>query len=437
MRRNSIENVINRLEHMKKLWEDANRNYFNPDRFLVSLQSCITNSRTVTFILQSNKAEFPDFDNWYAPYQQKWSKDPVMIWARDARNSIEKRGDLETLSQIKGRVVASYMGGPETEWISQDLFSSPIQILLRIPPKILNDPQVRSHGTLVIERRWVDSNLPGMEILEALTYVYSEFYDLLVDLHDRIGIEFPDRLAGRIPSTMRSLIMDRATYISIKDGMETGVRLHQVEREIEAEAVIKRYGKGVNWENLSLVSNFNEMCSIFFNNARTLMSRDSYHRSFAIMFSGFRIKRVIGIDHPDRASRYVLMRDLANLAKIIDADGIIVIAEAWTAVGDNIPESGYAVDAKRRGEALVMHAANSAGETYTYRASVERKKKKRHKVKALGPTEINSEDFQYILAPFLESWNCLDLEKMRTADENMNNILAREGQMQRDEFHQE
>ena len=119
---------------MKRYWEEANSDYFKPDRFLIALQGCITTSRTVTFILQSNKASFPDFEKWYATYQEKWSQDPIMAWARDARNAIEKRGDLETLSQVKSRIVASYMGGPETEWLSQDLFSSPIAMLLKCHP---------------------------------------------------------------------------------------------------------------------------------------------------------------------------------------------------------------------------------------------------------------------------------------------------------------
>ncbi|MDH0612814.1 MULTISPECIES: hypothetical protein [unclassified Agrobacterium] len=421
----ALTNVINRLDHMKRYWEEANSDYFKPDRFLIALQGCITTSRTVTFILQSNKASFPDFEKWYATYQEKWSQDPIMAWARDARNAIEKRGDLETLSQVKSRIVASYMGGPETEWLSQDLFSSPIAMLLKVPSKFRNIPQVREHGTLVIERRWIDKQLPETEVLEALTHVYLEFVDLLTDLHHRLGVELPRMLADRVPLSMRPLIMDRAIYISIKDGSEAGFRFHYKEQEVDTRALRKRYGRDANWEKLSSVGNFKELCDVVFAQARILMLRDGYHHSFAIMVSKLRLWRVIGIDHPDRASRYVLMRDLAELAKVIDADGIIVIGEAWTARGKDVPPSGYAVDAQNRGEALTMHAAEAAGQTYSYNAAIIRKKKKKHKVKALGPTEQRQDGFQFIMAPFQIAWGCLDHEKLKKAEDDIDRIMAK------------
>ena len=423
MSADALAKVVNRLDHMKKYWDEANSEYFNPNQFLIKLQGCITTSRTVSFILQSNKAHFPDFDVWYGSYQEKWSGDPTMTWARDARNAIEKRGDLETLSQVKSRIVASYLGGPETDWLPQDLFSSPIAMLSKIPSKFRNNPQIRDHGTLVIERRWVDKQLPEIEILEALTHVYLEFVDLLVDLHKRVGVELPRSLASRVPPSMRPLVMDRATYVSIRTGSNVGFRFHHQEQKTDTRALRKRYGRDANWEKLSSVGSFKELCDVVFTNARVLMLRDGYHHSFAIMVSKLRLWRVIGINHPDRASRYVMMRELADLAKVIEADGVIVIGEAWTAKGKDIPPSGYAVEAKNRGEALIMNAADAAGQTLAYHAEIIRKKKKKHKVKALGPTEL-ANDFQFIMAPFQIAWGCLDTEKLKEAADRVDSIAS-------------
>lgn len=76
---------------MRQLWEDAASNYFEPARFMLALQNCITTSRTITFILQSNKADIPNFDAWYAVHVMRWAADPIMKWAKEARNSIEKK----------------------------------------------------------------------------------------------------------------------------------------------------------------------------------------------------------------------------------------------------------------------------------------------------------------------------------------------------------
>ena len=70
--------VISRLLQMRQLWDDAAASYFDPDRFQLALQNCITVSRTVTFILQANKREVEGFDEWYAQHQESWRADPTM-----------------------------------------------------------------------------------------------------------------------------------------------------------------------------------------------------------------------------------------------------------------------------------------------------------------------------------------------------------------------
>src|SRR5207249_3099601 len=117
--RTAAQAVISRLLQMKQHWEDAASGYFEPSRFQTALQSCITVARTVTFVLQSNKAGIPEFDAWYQPFRARWATDAIMQWAKDARNQVEKQGDLATLSQVRGTIIASYFDGPTTTWMPQ------------------------------------------------------------------------------------------------------------------------------------------------------------------------------------------------------------------------------------------------------------------------------------------------------------------------------
>jgi hypothetical protein len=156
--------VQQRLRQMLQLWEHAAESYFSPEQFQLNLQNCITTSRTVTFIMQSNKSSVGDFEAWYGNYVNKWKLDPIMKWAKDSRNIIEKQGDLAIFSQIKAKIICSYIGGPTTDWIGSSLFRSNEAIRASIPKKFLI-PQVIQHGTLVIERRWVANSLPDIEIL--------------------------------------------------------------------------------------------------------------------------------------------------------------------------------------------------------------------------------------------------------------------------------
>src|SRR5580658_3136297 len=190
--------VVSRLLQMRQLWDDTADSYFEPERFQMNLQNCITVSRTVTFILQSNKSTIHDFENWYAAHQEMWRKDPIMVWVKEARNAIEKRGDLETHSQVRAMIVAAYLDGPETQWLRQALFASPYQIYRSVPKKYLI-PHVLENGTLLVERRWIDSGLPDMEVLEALAHVYSQLAEMVVSLLGHTHLSVPQELTNTKP----------------------------------------------------------------------------------------------------------------------------------------------------------------------------------------------------------------------------------------------
>jgi hypothetical protein len=117
-------------------------------------------------------------------------------------------------------------------------------------------------------------------------------------------------------------------------------------------------------------------------------------------------------EHPDRASRYVLMRDLSKLALVDGADGMVMVGEAWIASGENLPKSGFAADAPDRGEAIILHAASSGGEFISLQAVVSRRRWNSKKVKEIGPTEEDEKGFPFILSPFFREWGCLDEGKV-------------------------
>ena len=409
----AASNIISRLRQMRQLWQDASDNYFLPDRFQLSLQNCITTSRTVTFIVQSNKRNILDFDAWYQTHRDKWSEDAIMQWAVEARNTIEKRGDLTTHSQVQASIVASYLGGPSTAWLSQALFQSPEQILFTIPKKYLV-PEVVNNGTLVIERRWVDSELPEVEILSALSHVYAQFVTLIADLFRKLQVPVPDDLREFRPEAMAPLAMDRAQYLSIKDGSSLGFRIFQKSLSTPAKRALNRYKKvGVNWSSLDKVTTFRELCDVYFHNARALMKKDGFHNSFVFFAKGISIINLVSFQFPNRAAKFLYMREFAGLAKKIGADGVFIIGEAWVATKEDLPKSAYAGDASARREAIVMNAASSDGNDYYCCAIVERKRMNRKKVKRILETQCEEPNIQFITSPFHEAWGTLDISEIK------------------------
>jgi hypothetical protein len=411
--------VATRLLQMRQLWEDAAENYFEPFRFLLALQNCITVSRTVTFIIQSNKKDIPDFDKWYGAHQQKMADDPILVWAKNARNSIEKQGDLKALSQVRGEIIASYYEGPVSEWIPEALFSSPQQFLNAVPNELRSIPHIIENGTLLIERRWVDELLPDTEVLEALAHVYSHLADLVVDLHEHLGVKVPSEVSETRPDIMGALAMDRAMYLSMSDGSPAGFRVFRKETKIAEKKLRKRYGNQASkLRNISEATTFRELVEAYFRLARVLMINDGYHHCFTYFTKDTKVIDVIGTDHPDRASRYVLMRDLAKLAHIRKADGMFMINEAWTAKEEDSP-NGFAADAKNRGEALILMATSAACETISLVATVIRKKKNPRKVKRLTETITHENEVIWALYPFQRLWGCVDTQKMLSAEKKL------------------
>jgi hypothetical protein len=407
----AAEAVLSRLRTVRQSWDDAADAYFDPPRFLTNIQNCVTTSRTVTFILQANKQEITDFDEWYGQFTEVWAKDPVMVWAKNARNTIEKRGDLETYSQVRATIIASYIGGPETQWIPQSLFASPANIFRSVPKKFLIH-HIVEHGTLLIERRWVDSELPQTEILEALAQVYGNLCGLAVSLLNKLRITAPDWLAhNRSDAWGDARAMDRAIYVSMKDGSVRGYRYFRSSKQIsfrEKNRIAKRYKFDNPSKRLEEAKTFRDVARVFFQHARVAMLRDGYHMSLCLFLRGSAVVSLIDTTHPDRASRYVIMRDLAKLSRIVGADGVILIGEIWIASKEDVPKSGFAVDAPNRREELMLNAVNSKGERVSLTANVERRRFSK-KLEALSEAmEEKEDDVPFLLYPFMNEWGCLD-----------------------------
>ncbi|WP_371396349.1 hypothetical protein [Fretibacter rubidus] len=404
----ALRNTFIRLGRMKRHWEKAAAAYFDPDDFIAEMQASITTARTVTFVLQSNKKHLPDFENWYGSFQEKWKTDPIMKWAVNARNSIVKRGDLETESEARVLIIASYLGAAESKWSANITLLSLSDIVRNIPKKLLI-PQVINHGTLVLERRWIDQELPEIEVLEALTHVYSQFLDLLKSLFKHYDIETDEKFDFNLPEYMSPLVQDRAVYFSIKDGRRTGYRTNVTKMDPLLNSKIKRKYRSTSgaWRLFNRATNFEEACAAMFKVARAVMKKDGYHLPITLFLSGNDIVQIASPEIPDRASKYLIQREMAKLAYLLKSDGVIMIGEVWRASFEDTPASGYAAEAENRSEGITLNGANSSGECHMFEAKIERGLVNKRKVRHIGETNSMSNNFQFIMAPYQEIWGCL------------------------------
>src|SRR4051812_48993799 len=98
-----------RLLDLGHLLKSCYKTYMEPNLFRMNTNQFLQTSRTVTFILQKNKNSIPDFESWYEALTRFWRDDAVMTWAKDARNLVEKEGDLELNSALHLALLFSYI----------------------------------------------------------------------------------------------------------------------------------------------------------------------------------------------------------------------------------------------------------------------------------------------------------------------------------------
>lgn len=166
-----IPKTHRRLVEAHLLWHQALTQYQDPEAFRANLNAAIQALRNVTFILQSEKHEFSNFDDWYEPWQERLKANPILKWLKDARNTIVKQGELETNSTAVVKLVTwrdhvlAELSVPPDMAPSLIIRNVPVVELVKnihIPPGDLKN------AALVIERRWTVSDLESWEILEAL-----------------------------------------------------------------------------------------------------------------------------------------------------------------------------------------------------------------------------------------------------------------------------
>lgn len=404
--------VDRRLEDAHQQWHQAEKPYFDPEQFRIAIQTVIQTLRTVTFILQKHKEQISDFDAWYAGWQQRLGADPLMRWMVDARNKIEKEGDLEAHSFVRAEIIASYLNeGPQVD-VPANLFDTPAMLLSAIPRgKVLD--HVRAHGALKIQRRWVENTLPDHELLDAVAIAYGRIAEVVHDAHRQIGLDVPTTIsavtgdrygggarAGRMPCMIghgdaRSLV------VSLTDGQP--IEFEHAQRTLGAsdpEMLKERYGdihKGIFGPP---GANEEEIAASVFETARKVFLRDGHHELMFFLFSNRKLVSLQSLRPRDQRDKYLMMRGLAHEVIKHGADAVVAIGESWMAKAD--PKQPYMrpVDSPARREQLNGRLVRKDGVPIEFWAEIQRDGDKLE----LGKTNVHRDPASFMFAPIYEAW---------------------------------
>jgi len=401
-----LRDVHRRLQDAAKMWKNASKSYFSPDEFRVAVQPCIQALRSVTWVLQNNKAKLRDFDDWYVAWQKRMRENAVLRWIVDARNRIEKQGDLQTRSILRVTLSRSWHDEP-----SMELQLPPIMTTEQIADLAVAQVPDREdeEALLRIERHWVDSELPDHELLDALVKGYSFLHELIGEAHQHLTPPFNlhDCEANSSEVQMLSEHMTdasnpRTIWIKLKDREHAVVTPHfQRTSEEELTAAGERYGKDESViQNLREAKTFQEECAAWFAMAKQILRTDKYHLPTALLKTEKKM-HIVNLKMDDRAEKHIALRHLAQQAARLGAQSVFFINEVWLRPATKVSETHYAVDNNERLEALALHGLSKEGMFVTRTAQFQRT----HDDIVFRPDHVNSETFPNILLPFCEIWN--------------------------------
>jgi hypothetical protein len=401
---NPVAAAERRLEDARLYWHRAHESYSDPEEFRMMLNGCIQTLRTVTFLLQKQKKRIRGFDAWYGNVRERLAGDAVMAWLVDARNTIEKVGDLEQTSTARLQVIDSYLDEPAVEIIVPPFADA--ETIGSMAREILAAHGV-PNASVVVERRWVAETLPELEILEAAAHGYRVLAGIIAEANCLSGTPekapaSPERSEERDP--MEVAREDRMATVAVESGELLRFARHPVDvSEGDGELIRTRYGLTNDSIGDIGSSDLGRAAEAYFAIARSLFERDGYHRSIAMLYKDDEPRGVIPFDVRDQAEKYLMFRQLANEVARVRANRILIIGEVWTAVFDAAEPLRHAKDAPEREEELTLLAAAADGSALQLSARITRGKSRRRGIR-LGQTKAVRVPQTGFLVPFSVVW---------------------------------
>ena len=321
-----------RLRDLAQLLANCGTTYFDPERFRQNTNQFLQTSRTVTFIIQKNKATIPNFDTWYkAAILTPWSTDVVMTWAKDSRNVIEKEGDLELHSSIRMVVLFSYLSSedivlPDTR---AELVGANIKRLLRLANAKL-PTGVADAAVLRIERRWVANSLPSRELVNALTYVYARLHDVCISLARHLATKLDDTVPRPTELDPARKDVGHVRFIKLSKPGVTRTAHMRLQPLVDyspppALAVLRN-----EVANVPAPSTLQATVALFARIAQITFEEHNNHVPMLFLFNDEWQQIDFLMAHfSDQADKYIFWRNAAERAAYLRAFALVWVSESW------------------------------------------------------------------------------------------------------------
>lgn len=322
-----------RLRDLAKLLDNCRATYLDPDLFRMNTNQFLQTARTVTFLIQKNKETIPDYTNWYAhAVLLPWAKDNVMIWAKEARNTIEKEGDLDLNSSLRLTLVFSYLQEQDIaiECGKVELLNAGVKKLVRLAQKKL--PSAVSDAAAVkIERRWITASLPDRELLYALVYVYRSMFECCQSLAIQLNVAIDESVPHADIFGRTSDEACQVSYFKVNGLRPYGLKTETLPADrkfgVPKEAGVAFDAISTNGAHPTNLDEALESCKKL---AELTFAHFGAHDPMLLLFNTqWHVVGLISTRFADQVDKFLFWRHVADEIIRLEAYGLIWIAESW------------------------------------------------------------------------------------------------------------
>lgn len=331
--------------------------------------------RSATFVLQKDLGHQPGFAEWYSRQQEEMRRDPVLRWLVEARNQIEKQGDLDLRSTARVSVIAGWLPGPAKEMDVPPLWS-PAMIAASLATIDL-PKDVRDEGVLRVERRWVTGALPDWEILDACAYVWAVLNGVINGAERAFAGVEGEPVVGfqRLPCMLAGADARSATYHLAGESFVEAEMVPLAPTDEELREAGDRYGSGIRAAG-QRENSLEGRVRWFHHVGRGMIEADGDHASIAFLFRDGKQVQMLRLDPEDQQAKYLLIDKLAQAVIGVGADEVVFAFEAWFAshvVDVSDPRHRLrAGERTDRGEAFSTTGINREGSVFSLHSTIER-----------------------------------------------------------------
>jgi hypothetical protein len=393
-----------RLADLAHLLESCSATYFAPDLFRMNINQFLTTARTVTFLIQKDKASIPDFSHWYSEAVLKpWSCDATMTWAKNSRNQIEKEGDLDLHSRLEVRLIYSYLEDQDLVLTcsKQDVVGANIKRLMRFAEKRLPSG-VSDAAVLKIERGWVANSLPDQELLQALIYIYSQIRSVAASLATHLGGKIHHAISDPTDFDEVSTGDRHVRYIKFSDRCPSSMVSKRVHKDTQYQPPPWLQTLSDNRPKGDALRSLFHRVEFFGKMAQGTFEQFGNHLPMLYLFGpDGEVVDFLGMGPTDQATKYIFWRAVGDRIAYLRATSLIWISEMWIREAS----SRYTVPIRKmpiKGEMLQVIGLGSGGEIDAVHWDIVREREDA-KPKLSLRTEMNSpsdlDEIFYFLAP--------------------------------------